>query len=48
VYEPEAFSVADLKQEIQAARGSAMELISRIERSAERLKKLGQLAKEAV
>ena len=48
VHEPEAFSVADLKQEIEAVRGSASELIERIEHSGRRLKKLGQMAKEAV
>jgi DNA-binding transcriptional MerR regulator len=43
-----ALSTSDLREEVRSAKVSADDLIERIEHSAERLKKLGQLAKEAV
>ena len=48
VHGAESLSVTDLRQQISTARASASDLISRIESAAERLKKLGQLAREAV
>ena len=48
VHGAESLLVTDLRQQISTARASASDLISRIESAAERLKKLGQLAREAV
>lgn len=48
VHSPEALAVTDLRHQIATARNSAKELMARIEESATRLKKLGQLAREAV
>ena len=48
MYEPDAFSIPDLRRDILSARVSSADLIERITNSAERLKKLGQMAKEAV
>ena len=45
---PGSLAVTDLRQQIGTARATADDLICRIEGSAERLKKLGQLAREAV
>lgn len=42
------FATSDLRQQIDAVRGMAEELIGKIESSATRIKKLGQLAREAV
>lgn len=46
--EPDDLVTSDLQQQISLAREASESLIRRIERSAEKLKMLGQLAREAV
>ena len=47
-YEPDDLASSELRHQIDAVKGEAESLIVRIEHAASRLKKLGQLAREAV